>query len=193
MILPNLQGKKVILASASPRRQELIRGLGIEVAVKVRSIDEQFPPELKREQVARFIAERKADAFRDDLGENEIIITGDTTVCIEDDILNKPENREEAIAMIKRLCKRTHSVISAVCILSSGREVVIHDETEVTFGDLTDDEIAYYVDQFRPYDKAGAYGIQEFIGYIGITELKGSYYTVMGFPLHLVYRELKSF
>lgn len=191
MILQHLQGKKLVLASGSPRRQELVKGLGLPVEVRVRPIDESYPVELKREEVARYLAEKKADAFVHDLRSDEIIITGDTTVYLNGDILNKPESREEAVSMLRRLSGHTHTVITAVCLLSDERKVVFHDETEVTFGTLSDDEINHYVDVYQPYDKAGAYGAQDFIGFIGIVDMRGSFYNVMGFPMHRVYAELK--
>jgi septum formation protein len=191
MILQHLQGKKLVLASGSPRRQELVKGLGVPVEVRPRPIDESYPAELKREEVALYLASKKADAFVFDLSSDEIILTGDTTVYLEGDILNKPESREEAVGMLRRLSGQTHTVITAVCLLSLERRVVFHDETEVTFGELSDDEINYYVDEYQPYDKAGAYGAQDFIGFIGIVDMRGSYYNVMGFPMHRVYAELK--
>ncbi len=191
MILQHLKGKKLVLASGSPRRQALIQGLGVPVEVRVRPIDESYPPHLQREEVALYLASKKADAFVFDLSSDEIIVTGDTTVYLEGDILNKPESRDEAFAMLRRLSGRTHTVITAVCLLSVDRRVVFHDETEVTFGDLSDDEINYYIDVHQPFDKAGAYGAQDFIGYIGIVDMRGSFYNVMGFPMHRVYAELK--
>jgi len=191
MILPNLQAKKIILASGSPRRQQLIRALGVDVEVRLKDTDEDFPASLQREQVARYLAEKKADAFHGELAPNEVLITGDTTVYLNGEILNKPLDAQEAFAMLKKLSNQTHTVITAVCIVSDQHKQVFHDETEVTFGALSDDEINYYIQQYKPFDKAGAYGAQDFIGYIGIVDMHGSFYNVMGFPLHLVYRALK--
>lgn len=193
MILPNLQGKKVILASQSPRRQALLKGLEVDYEIRTKDIDENFPAELQREEVARYLADLKADAFISDLSSNEILITSDTTVFLDNDILNKPKDRSEAIAMLRRLSGATHTVITAVAMRSLDRSVLFHDETEVSFCELTDDEIIHYVDHYHPFDKAGAYGAQDFLGYIAIEKMNGSYYTVMGFPLHRVYQELKSF
>lgn len=192
MILQHLQGKKLVLASGSPRRQELVKGLGIPVEVRPRPIDESYPDHLKREEVALYLAAKKADAFVGDLSSDEILLTGDTTVYLKGDILNKPESREEAVAMLRRLSGQTHTVITAVCLLSAERRVVFHDETEVSFAELSDDEINHYVDVYQPYDKAGAYGAQDFIGFIGIVDMRGSFYNVMGFPMHRVYAELKA-
>ncbi len=191
MILPNLQAKKIILASGSPRRQQLIRALGVDVEVRLKDTDEDFPASLLREQVARYLAERKADAFFGELAPNEVLITGDTTVYLNGEILNKPLDAQEAFAMLKKLSNQTHTVITAVCIVSDQHKQVFHDETDVTFGALSDDEINYYIQEYKPFDKAGAYGAQDFIGYIGIVDMHGSFYNVMGFPLHLVYRALK--
>lgn len=193
MVLPNLRGKKVILASQSPRRQALLKGLEVDFEVRTKDIDEDFPAELQREEVARYLADLKADAFMSGLGDNEILITSDTTVCLDNDILNKPQDRSEAIEMLGRLSGATHTVVTAVAMRSHERAVLFHDETEVTFCELTDAEIEHYVDHYHPFDKAGSYGAQDFLGYIAIEKMNGSYYTVMGFPLHLVYQELKLF
>lgn len=192
MILQHLQGKKLVLASGSPRRQELVKGLGVPVEVRPRPIDESYPADLKREEVALYLASKKADAFVFDLASDEIILTGDTTVYLHGDILNKPESRDEAVAMLRRLSGQTHTVITAVCLLALERRVVFHDETEVSFCELSDDEINHYIDVYQPYDKAGAYGAQDFIGFIGIVGMRGSFYNVMGFPMHRVYAELKT-
>lgn len=191
MILPNLKAKKIILASGSPRRQQLIRGLGIDVEVRLKETNEDFPHDLQREQVARYLAEKKADAFHGELADDEILITGDTTVYLNGEILNKPLDADEAFLMLRKLSNQTHTVITAVCIVAHQNKQVLHDETEVTFGELSDDEINYYIQEYQPFDKAGAYGAQDFIGYIGIINMHGSFYNVMGFPLHLVYRALK--
>lgn len=194
MILQNLQGKEIILASKSPRRQQLIKGLGIDINIQTREVDESFDEnELKRERVARFLAEKKADAFSAELREDQIVITGDTTVYLDGVILNKPEDREDALRMLGMLSGKTHTVITGVCILSTSKKIVLHDETDVTFGDLTQEEMEYYVDVYKPFDKAGSYGAQDFIGFIGIQDMKGSFYNVMGFPLHKIYAALKTF
>ncbi len=191
MILTNLKAKKIILASGSPRRQQLIRGLGLDVEVRLKETNEDYPETLQREEVARFLAEKKADAFHGELAADEVLITGDTTVYLHGEILNKPLDSSEAFAMLRKLSGQTHTVITAVCIVADQYKQVLHDETEVTFGELSDDEINYYIQEYKPFDKAGAYGAQDFIGYIGIVNMHGSFYNVMGFPLHLVYRALK--
>lgn len=192
-MLTNLNNKRVILASGSPRRQQLIRDLGLSVEVRLKSVDESFDARLKREEVARYLAEKKADAMLADLRSNEILITADTIVCLDERILNKPQDADEAFEMLSSLSNRSHSVITAVCIASTTKKVVFHDETLVTFRALTPTEISYYIENFQPFDKAGSYGIQEWIGCIGITHMQGSFYNVMGFPLHKVYEALAQF
>ena len=171
----------------------LLKGLEIPFEVKVKDYDEEFPDDLKFAEVARYLAVLKASAIAMDLEEKDILITSDTTVCLGDDILNKPESRSEAISMLQQLRNNTHSVVTAVALTSTEKQEVFHDETEVTFGHVTDEEIEHYVDQYQPFDKAGSYGAQDFLGYIAITGMNGSYYNVMGFPLHLVYRKLMEF
>jgi len=188
-----LKGRKIILASKSPRRQELLRGLEIDFEIRAQDVDESFDPSLQGAEVARFLAQAKASAFLSSLQEDEILITSDTTVCLGDEILNKPADRAEAIGMLSKLSGQTHSVVSAVALTSKAKQVLFHDETSVHFRELTLKEIEHYVDQYRPFDKAGSYGIQDFIGFIGIDKMNGSYYTVMGLPLHLLYQELSSF
>ncbi|MFT4778400.1 MAG: septum formation protein [Flavobacteriales bacterium] len=190
-ILKNLEGRKIVLASKSPRRQQLIQGLGVDVEIRTKEIDESFSSSLKREEVALYLADKKASAFQGELAENEILITGDTIVCLGEEILNKPENFDDAVRMLKMLSGKTHTVITAVSISDSTKSELFHGETEVQFGKLDQEEIEYYITQFHPFDKAGGYGAQDFIGYIGIIDMKGSYYNVMGFPLHLVYACLK--
>jgi septum formation protein len=193
MLLPNLQGKQIILASQSPRRQALLEGLELKFEVRVKDIDETYPDTLKREDVALYLANLKADAHMSTLNEDEILITSDTIVCLDGDILNKPLDRSDAIGMLHRLSGATHTVVTAVAIRSKAKSELFHDETEVTFCSLSDDEIIHYVDKYEPFDKAGAYGAQDLLGYIAIEKMVGSYYTVMGFPLHKVYNSLKNF
>lgn len=193
MLKDKLKDKKIILASQSPRRQMLLKGLEIDFEIRTKDIDEDFPETLKFSEVARYLAELKASAFKEELKENEILITADTTVCLEDDILNKPLSHEEAVSMLQRLRNNTHVVVTGVAITDKHKQVVFHDETEVQFGNITDAEIEHYIQAYQPFDKAGSYGAQDFLGYIAITGMNGSYYNVMGFPLHKVYRELMDF
>ena len=190
-ILKNLEGRRIVLASKSPRRQQLIKGLGVEVEIRTKEVDESFSASLKREEVALYLAAKKAKAFESELEKDEILITGDTIVCLEDEILNKPADYKDAVRMLNQLSGKTHTVITAVSISDTTRTEVFHDETEVQFGQLSAAEIDYYIREYQPFDKAGGYGAQDFIGYIGIVNMKGSYYNVMGFPLHLVYQHLK--
>jgi septum formation protein len=191
-ILKNLEGRKIVLASKSPRRQQLIQGLGVDVQIRTKEVDESFSSSLKREEVALYLADKKAKAFEGELAEDEILITGDTIVSLDDLILNKPEDFDDAVRMLKMLSGKKHTVITAVSISDSTKSELFHDETVVEFGELSHDEIEYYITNVQPFDKAGSYGAQDFIGYIGIVGMNGSYYNVMGFPLHLVYAHLKS-
>lgn len=184
-------GLKLILASSSPRRQYLMREAGFTFTIEKPLTDESFPPELPVTQVARYLATKKAESFRMKI-HDEVILTADTVVILGNQILNKPESRHQAVDMLKQLSGRTHLVMTGVCILSAGREVSFDDTTEVTFSHLTEKEISYYVDTHKPYDKAGAYGAQDFIGMIGIEKINGSYFNVMGLPIHKVYHILKN-
>jgi septum formation protein len=192
-MLKGIKNRNIILASQSPRRQQLLKGLEVDFEVRTKDTDESFSDQLHREEVALYLAAKKADAFMEELSPEDILITADTTVYLEGDILNKPADRAEAISMLKRLSGKTHTVITAVCIADLSKRVVFHDETQVVFGALTDEEITHYVDTYAPFDKAGSYGAQDFIGYIGIQSLHGSYYNVMGLPLHRLYEELNRF
>jgi septum formation protein len=181
--------RSLILASSSPRRQYLMREAGFTFTVEKPGVDETFPKELPVEQVARYLALKKAEAFRLSLND-QIIVTADTVVILEQNILNKPADRPEAIAMLSRLSEKTHCVMTGVCILSAEKEVSFDDTTDVTFSLLSQQEIEYYVDHYKPYDKAGAYGAQDFIGMIAIEKIVGSYFNVMGLPIHKVYKHL---
>lgn len=186
-------GYNIILASKSPRRHDLLRGLGLNFEIRTKDVDESFPKVLTREEIPEFLAKKKAIAFADDLGDRDILVTSDTVVCLDDKIFNKPENRDEAIAMLSELSGKRHEVITGVCLTSKTNQVIFHDTAKVFFGELDPDEIGEYVDEHKPYDKAGSYGIQEWIGYVGIEKIEGSFYTVMGFPTRKFYEELKKF
>jgi len=182
---------KLILASNSPRRKELLAGLGVPFEVRVlQDIDEHYPENLPVNEVARYIAKEKADAYRRIVAADELIITADTVVIVGDEILGKPVDEADAVRMLKLLSGRTHQVTTGVCLLTAEKERCFDVTTDVTFKTLTDEEIHYYVNRYRPFDKAGAYGIQEWIGYIGVTGLNGSYYNVMGLPVQRIYQEL---
>lgn len=185
---------KVILASNSPRRRELLAGLGLRFEVRVLAdIDENYPPTLPATQIAKYIAHKKAEANRTIMAKNEMIITADTIVVVDDMVMGKPADDADAIRMLSTLSGKTHKVITGVCITTLNKQTVFDVTTGVTFKTLTDEEINYYITHFHPTDKAGAYGIQEWIGYIGVTGLEGSYYNVMGLPVQRIYDELCAF
>lgn len=182
---------KIILASHSPRRKELLAGLGYPFEIRVlKDIDESYPVELPANEVALYIAQKKASAYRQFIASDELVITADTVVIVGNEILGKPADQPDAIRMLHQLSGRTHHVTTGVCLLTTTTERSFDVTTEVTFKQLTDEEILHYVTQYKPYDKAGAYGIQEWIGYIGVTGLHGSYYNVMGLPVQRIYQEL---
>jgi septum formation protein len=189
----NLKDKKIILASQSPRRQELLKGLDIEFEIRIKEIEENYPATISPESVPEYLADLKAAAFNGAIGDNEIIITSDTIVILNDSILEKPKSEDEAKGMIRKLSGNTHTVVTGVCIKSQTRKELFSDHTKVTFCDLEEYEINYYIEKYKPFDKAGSYGVQEWIGYVAIDKLEGSYFTVMGFPLHKVYKSLKTF
>lgn len=191
MIFKNLTNKKIILASKSPRRQELLKGLGLSFEIKTKVIDEYFPNTIDVSDVALFLAQKKAEAY--EISIDEILITSDTTVLLTDRILNKPQNTEDVIEMLQSLSGKTHKVCTGVYIKSTDKEVAFSDFTSVTFKPLSLDEIEYYIKHFNPFDKAGSYGIQEWIGFIGIEKIEGCYYNVMGLPLSKLYQELLEF
>ena len=182
--------RPILLASNSPRRKELLAGLGISFEVRVKEVPEDFPDHLRREQVAEFLAAHKADAYTDDL-QDEVLITADTIVCLGDRILNKPADAAEAYEMLRSLSGTHHEVITGVCIRTKDAKTIFHDVTKVYFKQLSDEEIRYYIEHYRPFDKAGAYGIQEWIGKIGIEKIEGSYFNVVGLPVQKLYTYLK--
>ncbi len=186
--------KRIILASASPRRKELLAGLDIDFEVDTRNhFDETYDPSTPSDNIPAVLSEGKSFGFHRRLANDEILITSDTLVICDGRVMGKPHSREEAIEMLRFLSGKNHKVITGITIRSSERHITDSDTAIVHFKPLTDSEIAYYVDTFKPFDKAGAYGIQEWIGYIGIDKIEGSYFTIMGFPVHLVYQHLKDF
>lgn len=192
-MLTNLKKYNVILASKSPRRLQLLSGLDIDFEVRTKEVDEDFPATLRAQEIPLFLSQKKADAFKADMAAGELIITADTVVWINNHVLNKPESKQEAISMLKELSGNTHSVYTAVSISTPAKTVTFYDETLVEFVVLRDEEIEYYIDKYSPMDKAGSYGVQEFIGYIGIKKLVGSYFNVMGLPVQMLYENLKQF
>ena len=193
LVSDNLKGRKVVLASGSPRRKELLASIVKEFTVRVPQVDETFPVSLRGKEIAEYLAALKAEAAQVDLQENEIAITSDTIVWLGDEVLNKPKDAAEAAEMLRKLSGRTHEVITAIALADQHRKIILSDTTEVRFKTLTENEIQYYIEHYKPFDKAGAYGIQEWIGYVGVTEIKGSFYTVMGLPVHLLYDALLGF
>lgn len=187
-----LDGKRLILASNSPRRKELLAGLGLEFEVRVmKGIDESYPDDLVGEDIPKYISMQKAKAYIPTLAPDEVLITSDTIVYVDGKVLGKPRDAADAYDMLRLLSGRTHEVITGVTIVESGREPrCFATTTLVTFKQLTDDEINYYITNYHPFDKAGAYGIQEWIGYIGVTSIEGSYFNVMGLPVQRVYESL---
>ncbi len=183
---------RIILASNSPRRKELLAGLDIPFEVRViDGIDESYPADLPTKEIAEYISKKKAMAYRQTMAADELIITADTIVVLGDEVMGKPHDETEAKQMLRKLSGQTHQVITGVTLTTHQRQVSFSVETDVTFKTLSDEEIAYYVTKYRPMDKAGAYGIQEWIGYVGVTGLQGSYYNVMGLPVQRIYETLK--
>ncbi len=186
--------KKIILGSGSPRRRELLQGLDIDFEVDTgNDFKEEYSLDTPHRKIPELLSRGKSHGFHRPLTEDEILITSDTLVLCEDEVMGKPHSREEAARMLKHLSGKSHEVITAVTIRDLKREITFSDTATVHFKPLTDEEISYYIEKYRPYDKAGAYGIQEWIGYIGITSIEGSFYTIMGLPVHRVYEELQRF
>ena len=185
---------KVLLASNSPRREELLRGIDIDFEVKVLpDIDESYPDNIPSEEIAEFVAIKKAKPYAASLHEDELLLTADTIVLLEDTVLGKPANKKEAKQMLRQLSGKTHRVITGVCFTSTKKQTSFSATSDVEFGKLTDQEIEYYVERYSPMDKAGAYGVQEWIGYVAVKHINGSYYNIMGLPIQRVYRELIKF
>lgn len=190
----NIKGKKIILASNSPRRKELLGGLGVDFEIDTRNdFEETYNPETPHGQIPEVLSEGKSFGFHRELEDDEILITSDTLVLCGDRVMGKPHSYQEAFEMLRWLSGREHKVITAVTLRDSKGHETSSDTAVVHFKDLTDSEIEYYINNFKPYDKAGAYGIQEWIGYIGIEKIEGSYFTIMGFPVHIVYEKLLKF
>lgn len=188
------KGKKIILGSNSPRRKELLGGLDIEFTVDTgNTFEEIYDPATPHERIPEVLSEGKSYGFHRTLEANEILITSDTLVLCGERVMGKPHSREEAIDMLRCLSGREHKVITAITLRDCDRSTTTSDTAVVYFKELTDNEIEYYIDQYKPFDKAGAYGIQEWIGYAGIGRIDGSYFTIMGLPVHLVYKELLNF
>lgn len=191
-MLKNLEKYKIILCSNSPRRRELLSGLGVNFEVRViNGIDESYNNNNSCEEIAEEISVKKADAYLKTIGDNELIITADTIVYNNGEVLGKPHTREEAIDMLSAISGKTHKVVTGVCIANKNKKKIFSVSTNVKFASLEIEEILFYIDNYSPYDKAGAYGIQEWIGYIGVEGIEGSYFNVMGLPIQRLYSELK--
>ncbi|TGV04801.1 Maf-like protein [Flavivirga rizhaonensis] len=190
MLNDKLKNHRIILASGSPRRQEFFKDLGLDFDIILKPVKEEYPPRLTHFEISNYLAQLKALPFKEALKDNDILITSDTIVWHNNIALGKPRDQDEAFSIIKSLSNNTHEVITSVCFTTKTYEKTLHAITKVTFKDLTDDEITYYISTCKPFDKAGAYGIQEWIGQIGVTKLEGSYFNVMGLPTHLVYKTL---
>lgn len=184
--------KPLILASSSPRRQQLLRDAGFEFVVKVKDTNEDFSKIMPATEVPAYLARKKAEAFRHELND-EIVLTADTIVVVDQEILNKPKDASEASEMLRKLSGRQHQVITGVCVMTREETETFIDTANVFFRELTDFEIEYYIRVCRPFDKAGAYGVQDFIGMVGIPRMEGSYFTVMGLPVHKVYDALRKY
>ena len=196
-MLTNLQHYRIVLGSNSPRRKELLAGLDLKFEVEViPGIDESYPDDLTADEIPAYIARKKAEAYLEKMTDNELLITADTIVVTygqPDRILGKPADREEAIEMLCHLSGHVHEVITGVCLTTKQKTVPFSVSSAVAFSKLEKDDIIYYVDKYRPYDKAGSYGIQEWIGYVGVEAINGSFYNVMGLPVQRLYQELKKF
>lgn len=193
MLREKLKDFKLILASGSPRRQQFFNDLDLDFEIRLKEIEEVFPDTLQGVEITNYLAELKAKAFENEIATNEILVTSDTIVWLNNKALGKPKDYNDAFEILKCLSNTTHEVITSVCFKTSDKTETIHDVTKVSFTTLSDDEIRYYLDHYKPFDKAGAYGIQEWIGLIGITKIEGSYTNVVGLPTEKVYQYLSKF
>jgi septum formation protein len=193
MIIEKLKEYRIILASRSPRRQQLMRELGLNFDVVIKDYQESFPEGLTGEQIARYVAFEKAASFKSEISDNEIVIAADTIVWCNNTVLGKPVNREDAVYILKEISGNTHEVITGVSFLSRSKEFTFSESTKVKFDIISDEEIYFYIDKYKPYDKAGAYGIQEWIGLAACSYIEGSYFNVVGLPVQRLYKELQRF
>lgn len=193
MFSTKLEEFKIILASGSPRRQQFFKDLGLDFELRLREIEEVYPEHLKADEITDYLAELKGDAFDGTLAIDELLITSDTIVWHKNQALGKPKDAEDAFLMLKKLSNSTHQVITSVSFKTTEKVTTLHDYTEVTFCELTDEMIRYYIENCKPFDKAGSYGIQDWIGLVGVTSISGSYTNVMGLPTHLVFEFFKTF
>jgi septum formation protein len=187
MLKSKLQKYKLILASGSPRRQQFFKDLDLDFEIRLKEIEEIFPPELKAEEITNYLAVLKGSAFEGELNDNEILITSDTIVWHNNRALGKPKDTQDAFDILKSLSNATHEVITSVCFKTNAETTVLYEVTKVTFNELSEESIRYYIENYKPFDKAGAYGIQEWIGFIGVSKIEGSYANVMGMPTDKVF------
>ena len=192
MLKNKLRNYSLILASGSPRRQQFFKDLDLDFEIRLKEIEEIYPPELKAEEITNYLAELKANAFEGELQANEILITSDTIVWHNGRALGKPKDEQDAFAILKSLSNATHEVITSVCFKTNSETKLLHEITKVTFNELSEDAIRYYIENYKPFDKAGAYGIQEWIGFVGVSKIEGSYANVMGMPTDKVYEYLNN-
>ncbi|APA00191.1 MULTISPECIES: Maf-like protein [Flavobacterium] len=192
MLRNKLKNYQIILASGSPRRQQFFKDLDLDFEIRLKEIEEIFPPELKREAITNYLAELKAAAFDGELKDNEVLVTSDTLVWHNEKALGKPKDKEDAFEILKSLSNATHEVITSVCFKTNTKTEVIYEITKVTFNELSDEAIRYYIENYKPFDKAGAYGIQEWIGFVGVAKIEGSYANVIGLPVDKVYQYLSN-
>jgi len=193
MLNEQLSSKNIILASGSPRRQQFLKDLEIDFTIRLKPVEEIYDPALKEAEITDFLAKLKAAPFQDTLNDEDILVTSDTIVWSNGEALGKPTDTQNAYDIIKSLSGKTHSVISSVCLTSTKKQHVFSDITLVSIKELSDEEIHYYIKNFNPFDKAGAYGIQEWFGYIAVEKIEGSFFNVMGFPIHKFYKEILEF
>ena len=193
MLAEILKSRHIILASSSPRRQELIKGLGLDFEIRIKPVKEEYPDRLRHFEISDYLAQLKSMPFVEELTPNDILITSDTIVWHNESALGKPKDNTDAFEMLKALSGQTHEVITSVCFKSIRAEKTINSITKVTFKPLSDEEIWYYINNFKVLDKAGAYGIQDWIGQVGVTKIEGSYFNVMGFPMDHIYKTLLTF
>ena len=183
--------KKIILASKSPRRQELIKGLELDFEIHTYDVDESFPKALKADEIATFLAEKKANDYPFTIKENEILLTADTIVWVNNHVLNKPGNEEESFNMLKEICGTTHEVFTGVCLCTANDLSTFFERSEVTCKNISDEAIWHYIKKYKPFDKAGSYGIQDWFGYTAVEKINGCFYNVMGLPVSRIFEELK--
>ncbi|MQP25843.1 septum formation protein Maf [Flavobacterium sp. LMO8] len=193
MLKEKLNKINIILASGSPRRQQFFKEMDLHYTIRLKEIEEIYPEHLQAEEITNFLAELKASAFENELNENDVLVTSDTIVWLNGKALGKPKDYDDAFKMLQQLANQTHEVITSVCLKSIDKTDVFHCVTKVTFSDLSDEAIKYYLDNYQPFDKAGSYGIQDWIGLIGISKIEGSYTNVVGLPTEMLFQKLMNY